>query len=267
MRTGLIEQLPGKIPVRHVPMGTFWGKVDLNSPAKGVGHTTEGVSEVPNYGGSAPHFTIGQKFVSQHRPLGDMAGTLRNEGGGVETNRLVRLQFELVGFSSLKPWLPDSSLQRDALAGLYEFAEQELDIPKKHVWPDVLEPGHVWAVEDNPRRPKKFPGTPGWYAHGEVPENTHWDMGSCLISNLMDKTDEPEMVKAYALVESHRAKRGGLIVDEISPFFSAKGALRDWMVRSDKGGEDKLRWRVWDAMLENRVHVAERRVEDTEVRE
>jgi hypothetical protein len=127
--------------------------------------------------------------------LGDMAGTLRNAGSGIEANRLVRLQFELVEFSSLKPWLPDSSFQRDALTALYEFAQQELGIPKTHVWPDTLEPGTVWAVENNPRRPKKFPGTAGWYSHGEVPENTLWDMGSCFISKLMDQTDEPDMAR------------------------------------------------------------------------
>ena len=267
MATGSIDHLPGKIPVRQVPMGTDWGPVDMSSPPKGVAHTTEGLSEVPNYGGASPHFTIGQKSVSQHRPLGHMAGTLRNESGGVETNRLVRLQFELVGFSSLKPWLPESSFQREALAGLFEFAEKELDIPKMHVWPDALEDGHVWATIDNPRRPKKFPDVAGWYFHGEVPENTHWDMGSCLISKLMDGTDDPEMVTAFALVEVKRAPSGGLISDEISPFFSSKKALRDWAVHSKEGQEDQLRKRVWDAMVDNRVHVASRRVKDTEVRE
>jgi hypothetical protein len=58
------------LPVRHVPMGTFLGKVVQDSPAKGVDHTNEGLSAVPNYGGSAPDFTIGQEFISQDRPLG-----------------------------------------------------------------------------------------------------------------------------------------------------------------------------------------------------
>jgi hypothetical protein len=267
VETGWIKQLPGKVPVRQVPMGVFWGKVDLNSPPKAVAHTTEGLSEVPNYGGSSPHFTIGQKFVSQHRPLGDMAGTLRNASGGVETNRLVRLQFELVGFSSLQPWLPDSNFQRDALSGLFELAEKELDIPRKHVWPDALEPGHIWAALDNPRRPKKFPDVPGWYFHSEIPENDHWDMGSCLISKLMEGADEPQMVPAFAMVEVQRAETGGLIADEISPFFASKAALRDWAVRPREGKEDTLRKRVWNAMVENRVQVAERKVKETEIRQ
>ena len=263
MRTGWVEKLGG-IPVRHIPMGTFWGKVDVNSPPKAVAHTTEGLSEVPNYGGSSPHFTIGQKHVSQHRPLGDMAGTLRNESGGVETNRLVRLQFELVGFSSLKPWLPESTFQRDALSGLFDMAEKDLDIPKEHVWPDPLEPGHIWASVNNPRRPKKFPSVAGWYFHGEVPENEHWDMGSCLITKLMAGDDDDEMIDTYSLVEVKRAKTGGLITDEISPFFKTKKELRDWTVRPTEGDDEKLRWRVWDAMVENKVQVAKRRVKESE---
>jgi hypothetical protein len=264
MRTGWVTKLPGGIPVRKVPMGVFWGKVDSNSPPKGVAHTTEGFSEVPNYGGASPHFTIGEKHVSQHRPLGDMAGTLRNEAGGVETNRLVRLQFELVGFSSLKPWLPDSTFQRDALAGLFEMADKDLGIPKTHVWPDPLEPGHIWASETNPRRDKKFPSVAGWYCHGEIPENDHWDMGSCLITKLMQGDDDREMADMFSLVEVKRAKTGGLVADEISPFFSSKAALRDWTIRSGKDEEEKLRKRVWDAMLDNRVQVAKRRVKEAE---
>ncbi|MDP9223572.1 MAG: hypothetical protein M3P18_06895, partial [Actinomycetota bacterium] len=95
---------------------------------------------------------------------------------------------------------------RTPLSGLFELADKDLDIPKTHVWPDPLEPGHIWASEDNPRRAKKFPSVAGWYGHGEIPENDHWDMGSCLISKLMVGDDDREMVDTFALVEVRRAR-------------------------------------------------------------
>ncbi len=94
MPTGFIDKLPGGIAVVHLPAEQQWGDVDLDSPAKGCGHTTEGTS-LPSYGSgqaNAPTFTVGPEKVWQHRALGKVCGTLQNLTGDTETNRLIRIQ-------------------------------------------------------------------------------------------------------------------------------------------------------------------------------
>src|SRR5215471_18443671 len=101
---GFINKLPGGIEVIHLPAAKDWGDVDLSSPPKGCGHTTEGTS-LPSYREGqrdAPTFTVGVDKVWQHRGLGKSCGTLQNLAGGVETNRLIRIQFELIGSSTRK---------------------------------------------------------------------------------------------------------------------------------------------------------------------
>jgi hypothetical protein len=264
MRTGWVEKI-GPFPVERRPMGQDYGAVDLNSPPKGCGHTTEGNSEVPNYGSAAPQFTVGKVGIYQHRALGRMAGTLRHPSGTPPTNGVVRIQYEMVGFSSVKPWVPPDK-QADMLTALYEFAKKECDIPEDHVWPDELSEtplasGQIWASESNPRRKQKFPGTPGWYFHLEVPNNSHWDKGSCLVTPLMKRQPLPAVVTAFAFVIRERQKDGTSRSDEVSPFFSERKALREWAV----GEKDKLRSRIWDAMVAGHVHVAERRVRAEDV--
>ena len=131
MLTGFIDKLPGGIDVVHLPAEQQWGDVDLDSPPKGCGHTTEGTS-LPSYRSGqtdAPTFTIGPQKVWQHRALGKVCGTLQNHAGGTETNRLIRIQFELIGFSTRSPWLPARQFQRDALAAIKELAHDELGVP------------------------------------------------------------------------------------------------------------------------------------------
>jgi hypothetical protein len=269
MKTGWIKKL-GPIKVERREMGRDFGAVDLSSPPKGCCHTTEGNSEVPNYGDSAPQFTIGKEGVYQHRKLGRMAGTLRHDSGP-PTNGVLRIQFEMVGFSSVKPWAP-TERQQEFLHHLFEFAHDECDIPKDHVWPDDLAdtplgPGQLWATTNNPRRKKKFPSEPGWYFHAEIPGgNSHWDMGSCLITPILKRSSMPKLVTAYALVVREKGKDGVFRSDEISPFFSKRDALWDWMVRPVRGEPDQIRFRVRRALVEGQLHVAERKLRPDDIK-
>lgn len=258
MRTGFVDKIGG-FKVHKRPMGVDFGEVDQNSAPKGVGHTTEGLTEVPDYGNNAPQFTVGREGLYQHRALGRMAGTLRNTSAPPETNRLVRVQYEMVGFSSVKPWLPAVDKQTEMLAALYEFADKELGVPAKHVWPDVQDPGVILATETYRRRKSKFPNEAGWYSHGECPDNEHWDKGSFLYGKIMDGFSEPKLVKAFALIEidvinGHRKSI------ELSPFFSERAAVFDWMIK-----DDEIRRKVKKAMVENRVRVADRKVKEEDV--
>jgi hypothetical protein len=261
MRTGWVRKIEG-VPVTKNQQGTPIGKVDQSSSRKGVGHTTEGTS-LPAYGGNAPTFTIGRETLWQHRPLGDVCGTLANLSSiPGETNRLVAVQFELVGFSTRELWLPEFAFQREALAAIKEFSHSELGVPKNHVWPDQL-PSGIIATPSFHRRHKKWPSVSGWYAHAEVKENSHWDWGSLRWNDL---SVTPEMVSAYAFVERYKNEAGKWKSAEVSPFFSEKGALWDWMIVEKKDGDSKLRKVVREALLESRVFVAKRKIREGKVK-
>jgi len=268
MPTGFIKKLPGGIEVVHRPAEQQFGDVQLDSPPKGCGHTTEGTS-LPSYRTGqtdAPTFTVGRDKVWQHRGLGKVCGTLQNPPGGVETNRLIRIQFELIGFSTRRSWLPAAAFQRDALAAIKELAHDELDVPRGHVWPDKQDDGSL-ATTGYRRRTSKFPTVPGWYGHVEIPENDHWDWGSLR----WDKLDAaPTMVDALAFVERFKNADGQWRTREISPFFSGKAALRDWAVVPDSAAdvdtEGELRRALFDALCENRVWVATRKVPQENVK-
>jgi hypothetical protein len=259
---GFINKLPGGIEVIHLPAAKDWGDVDLSSPPKGCGHTTEGTS-LPSYREGqrdAPTFTVGFDKVWQHRGLGKSCGTLQNLAGGVETNRLIRIQFELIGSSTRESWLPAGSFQREALAAIKELAHDELDVPPGHAWPDKQDDG-ILATVDYQRRHSKFPSVPGWYGHIEIPENEHWDWGSLRWDDL---DAGPAMTDALAFVERFKNAHGRWETREISPFFSGKAVLRDWAVVPDSPSnadtEDELRRSLFDALCENRVWVAKRKV-------
>lgn len=267
MTTGFISKLPGGIEVIHLPAQKDWGDVDLHSPPKGCGHTTEGTS-LPSYRAGqrdAPTFTVGVGKVWQHRGLGKSCGTLQNMAGGVETNRLIHIQFEMVGFSTRESWLPARAFQREALAAIKELAHDELGVPPAHVWPDKQDDG-ILATTKYSRRNSKFPNTPGWYGHVEIPENNHWDWGSLRWDNL---EAGPAMVDALAFVERFKNSGGQWRTREISPFFADRAALRDWAVVPDSptnvDNEDDLRGSLFNALCENRVWVATRKVPEGKV--
>jgi hypothetical protein len=269
MPTGFIDTLPGGIEVLHRPAEKQWGDVDMDSPPKAVGHTTEG-DDVPSYRQGmrdAPTFTVGRRHVYQHRAIGKVCGTLQNHDGGVQTNKIVRLQFELIGFSSRRQWLPSNAFQLDALAAIKEFAFTELDVPRDHVHPDDQDAGVVLATEKYHRRKEKFPKTPGWYGHVEIPENDHWDWGS-LQWNDIGRSGRVDLVEALAFVKRVKAPDGTWATEEISPFFADRAALRDWAVvpdGSNADNADELRKVLFDALVENHVWVAKRRVPQDQI--
>jgi len=268
MASGFVNKLPGGIDVTKRPAQKDWGGVDEDSPPKGVGHTTQ-TDDLPSYGEGqrdAPTFTVGPRKVWQHRALMKGCGTLQNDAGGTQTNTLARIQIEIIGFSSRTSWLPDSSFQVDALAAIKELAHDELDVPRQHVWPDKQD-GSVddMAQEAYVRRQSKFPQQAGWYAHVEIPENDHWDWGSLRWDDLQGGAD---MVEALAFVERFKTASGRFRTREISPFFANRAALRNWAVVPDGANvddDDELRRSLFDAMIENRVWVAKRRVAADEV--
>jgi hypothetical protein len=148
----------------------------LGGPFKIVHHTTEGSSaqgamNAFQQNKSDPHFTVDTTAIYQHVDTAEGARALRNDAGGVQTNRDSAVQIELVGFAHL----PKDRRALVNLARLCRWIEATLGVPQ--VWPNGFP------------RPAKNGGDPGghnrnavvWdtqsghYGHCHVPENTHWD--------------------------------------------------------------------------------------------
>lgn len=178
----------GGVRVERITVPHALVAVDTSRPPSGVGHTTEGgwTSSLNVFKQHyAPHFMLGRDEtgrirIAQFVPLGYEAASLENPPGGVETNRWARCQFELVGVSSLQPWLPGPDVSHLLAAFLAVIRDHSLtQIPLRRPFPDALPPGVTWATPSNPRRQSgKWGIEAGWYNHMEVPENDHWDMGA-----------------------------------------------------------------------------------------
>jgi hypothetical protein len=150
----------------------------VTGPFKIVHHTTEGGTADGAMAAFAahrsdPHFTVDRSGIFQHIDTGEGARALRNEPGGVETNRASAVQIELVGFAHL----PKHPKALEHLARLCRWIEATHGVAR--TWPagrpkpakDGHDPGghrrdvDVWRHES------------GHFGHCHVPENTHWDPG------------------------------------------------------------------------------------------
>jgi hypothetical protein len=154
--------------------------VDLSRPPAGVGHTTECSFECAlrvfrrHY---APNFLVGRDRLGRVRivqlvPLGEAATTLRNVPGGAETNAWARAQIELVAHSRRYQWQADRGVMR-AFSALLLVLRSAAGIPLSRPYIDAYtEAAVAWR-----RRDGKWGRRSGWFNHGEIPENDHWDMG------------------------------------------------------------------------------------------
>lgn len=148
----------------------------LGGPFKIVHHTTEGSSAQGAFSAFAahrsdPHFTVDETAVHQHIDTDMAARALRNDEGGVQTNRDSAVQIEVVGFAHR----PKSKAVLRNVALLCRWIEATHGVPR--VWPNGL---------PKPAKNGKDPGghnrdaatwdtKGGHYGHCHVPENSHWD--------------------------------------------------------------------------------------------
>ncbi|MEP5758703.1 MAG: N-acetylmuramoyl-L-alanine amidase [Litoreibacter sp.] len=146
-------------------------------PFRIVHHTTEGSTAkgaLSTYRTKRndPHFTVDHEKIFQHIDTALSARSLRNNSGGVQTNKHSALQIEVVGFAHR----PKSAGTLSNVARLCRWLELQHDVltiwpngPPKIATSDGRDPGGhnrdatVWATMG------------GHYGHSQVPENTHWD--------------------------------------------------------------------------------------------
>ncbi|HET9025466.1 MAG TPA: N-acetylmuramoyl-L-alanine amidase [Burkholderiaceae bacterium] len=150
----------------------------LGGPYKIVHHTTEGSTAEGAMGAfrahrSDPHFTVDGTVIFQHIDTAEGARALRNDAGGVQTNRASAVQIELVGFAHL----PKDRRALTNLARLCRWIEDTHGVPK--AWPagPPLPARNGRDPGGHNRSPQIWDSNGGHYGHSQVPENTHWDPG------------------------------------------------------------------------------------------
>ena len=141
-------------------------------------HTTE-TNGLPNYGGSAPHFTLDPATgrLWQHIPLNLGARALKPGG----PNFWNAVQVELLGFAKDSHTWPDGSYRR--IAKLARWIESNFGVPRgcgvtfkgDHSTP------HLPSFE-------AFKSYAGHIGHQHVPGNTHWDPGALKINLVLHPT-------------------------------------------------------------------------------
>ena len=172
----------------------------INVPYRVVLHTTE-TEGVPGYdgGASAPHLTYDPRSRKwyQHTSLSIAARALRNQSGGVQTNRARAIQVEIIAYSAKgiadqdpadRDWIADIS--DEAIADLQEFIQwcgQEFGV--QNIWPQKQAYSYSQANSAGFRMTAaEWNAFGGVCAHQHVPENVHWDTGALRWDKLMGTT-------------------------------------------------------------------------------
>lgn len=166
----------------HIDAGGFTG-----GGRKVVWHTTEGGS-LPNYGGSAPHFTLDPQDgrLWQHIPLNKAARALMAGG----PNFWNTVQVELIGFADTKRakelglakravvnWT-DADYARVAKLG--RWIEANFDVPRKCSVDFKAHTAHLASLD-------AVKGYSGHIGHQHINGNDHWDPGLFKIERVLDK--------------------------------------------------------------------------------
>ena len=155
------------------PVGPFLSGI----PKRLVWHTTEG-SSLPTYAGSNPHFTLNARngTLYQHQSVSGASRTLRNDTGGVETNRQGAIQVEVIGFASQSPNWSDGEYAE--LAELARWIEARCGVARRCDVAFVAGRAEMSA--------SKWQGYSGHCGHQHIPENDHWDPGAMKIAKVLD---------------------------------------------------------------------------------
>jgi hypothetical protein len=175
---------PGAVRRTHPDAGNFQG-----GGHKLVWHTTEGTS-LPNYGGSAPHFTLdpADGRLWQHIPLNRAARAL--VGGG--PNFWNTVQVELIGYADTdlakRRGTPARAVVNwraghySRIAELARWIETNFGVPRKCTV-EFVGHGHT-AHLASLDAVKSYTGHLG---HQHVNGNTHWDPGLLKINLVLGK--------------------------------------------------------------------------------
>jgi len=164
----------------------------LDYPPRGLWHSTETL-QFPGYAtGSFPHLTLGmaggQVEVRQHIPFTRAARALRNESGGVQTNRARCYQVEILAFAER---IGDLAAEvYDMLAEWAGWMEGEWGVPRTcgvQLKPYPASYGKGNGVRLSAAAWERYSG---WLGHQSVPENTHGDPGALDWRRILQPTED-----------------------------------------------------------------------------
>ncbi len=164
---------PGVEKVPHQDAGSF---VAGFAPRL-VWHTTE-VLALPNYGASAPHFTINPKTGKtwQHVSCDRAARALLGSNiAGIATNQARAIQVEIIGFAGESDTWPASYYGH--LRELAAWIEDNCGVASTETV-DFLDRNH-------PMSHGQWRGYKGHCGHQHVPGQTHWDPGEFRVALVM----------------------------------------------------------------------------------
>lgn len=184
----------------------------------GVLHTTE--SPVGKYRPSGtdyghfghtnyPHFTADVqdgKFVAfQHISIRQAAKALKNQSGGVQTNKQGCIQIEVVGSATMP--FTDREVLTAGLAELMRWIEDETDIPRQSTVTFKAYPASAGARNGVRLTGDQWNAYRGWLGHQHVPENEHGDPGAIDIKKLLGDAEAAPTLQEddiYAIVSDPR---------------------------------------------------------------
>lgn len=151
-----------------------------SGPFKIVLHTTEGSTlkgalTALGSAHSESHFVVDANEIVQLIDTSLASKSLRNEKGGVETNRDSAIQIEMVGFAGK----PKDRVMLANVRRLLRWIEKTHGVPRR--WPNGRPKTHTPDGNDpggHNRDADTWNKQGGYYGHSNVPENKHWDPGT-----------------------------------------------------------------------------------------
>jgi hypothetical protein len=246
-----------KVEIIDIP-GNDAGLMNLDGSRKLLLHSTEGGSITSAVGAyrannSWPHATIDctERTMARHNDWTLAARSLRNEAGGVETNRdgTIHIQLELVGFAENPA---DSFGGRDDL----EWLGQEIIGPLCRNYNVPIASSVAWMPypdsygKDAPQRLSQsgWDSYSGVLGHQHVPENSHGDPGLIPI-NLILQAARNESEDSFMGVDfRNRAELEEFIIECNKKFF--RDALDSGRTPIGAKLEDRVRHATRDFWVE-----------------
>lgn len=247
------------LPGAERNVGNNAGPMDGDGSRKLLLHDTEGSTIGGAVGAyqannSWPHLTVDcrRRKVQQHLPFNVAARALRNESGGVQTNREGRylVQIELVGFANNRDGSIFGSLADYDWFGSVVVGPicRGLGIPLRSTVQWVRYPDSYGKHAPQRLSGAAWDAYEGILAHQHAPENSHGDTGTIDITRILraaaggttpvqeddDMPTLPEMAKALNTPgDPYRIAHGASIKRE---FASAefKAALRDVLAEQEE---------------------------------
>ena len=164
---------PGAEKVAEQDAGTF----AAGFAPRLVWHTTEG-SSLPNYAGSAPHFTINPKTGKtwQHISCDRAArALLGSDVAGIATNAAHAIQVEIIGFAGESDTWPASYYTN--LRELAAWIEDNCAVAST----ESVE----FLAKNHPMSKAQWTAYKGHCGHQHVPGQKHWDPGEFRIADVL----------------------------------------------------------------------------------